>query len=457
MKQKKHKIHKQQTSLGRIKTLYYDLVAEKPNGETDVTWNFAMTIPFNDLKYKPLENKSNQKLAQFLRKTCSKPTVGTEADFQFYNNRIAAVKTSFENQFNYILSCCKDIDQTVNIWSSEAKSAVIDTVDYREYMKNDDLTNQAFSVLQDNPDIAMLWSNSENFDIIISDAVFYRVHRVMYDYLNIGVRYVVCEYNRFHLSDKEVLTVPVSMVCIQYDPSRISPGIDETICDLKTDKHIKLNEKAYAQLTRFPDKPDSLDYHVVEICNLGQMGFLNIASHMMLHHEHLPKTTYRLFKDMIPCLYYDMYGMYPSQQMGIQTELAEAHIETINAVVASAILIMNSYLKAKKLSKPVASAITYGTDIILQNRFQRKTRMLGNNIKIMSDTRPEPPDHEKLIKYHTPEWERKAHLRHLKNGRVVEIPAGKCYRKCVDMSNVTSLMPQQAVDYIVNPADNERT
>ena len=152
-----------------------------------------------------------------------------------------------------------------------------------------------------------------------------------------------------------------------------------------------------------------------------------------------------------------MYGMYPSQQMGIQTELAEAHIETINAVVASAILIMNSYLKAKKLSKPVASAITYGTDIILQNRSQRKTRMLGNNIKIMSDTRPEPPDHEKLIKYHTPEWERKAHLRHLKNGRVVEIPAGKCYRKCVDMSNVTSLMPQQAVDYIVNPADNERT
>lgn len=143
MKQKKHKIHKQQTSLGGIKTLYYDLVAEKPNGETDVTWNFAMTIPFNDLKYKPLENKSNQKLAQFLRKTCSKPTVGTEADFQFYNNRIAAVKTSFENQFNYILSCCKDIDQTVNIWSSEAKSAVIDTVDYREYMKNDDLTNQA--------------------------------------------------------------------------------------------------------------------------------------------------------------------------------------------------------------------------------------------------------------------------------------------------------------------------
>lgn len=416
-----------------------------------------MTIPFDDLRYKPLANIPDQKLSQFIRKTYPKPSVATESDFKAYNDKIADIRSRFETQFSYILSCCDDIDPVINIWSpkSQSKTTVIDTVDFREYMKTEDLTGNAFRILQDDPDIATMWSPSEDFDIIISDAVFYRVHRVLYDYVNIGIRYVICEYNRIRMSETEILTVPVNMIVLHYGPSRIRPGHNETICDLKPEKHIHINDKALAQLARFPDKSDTSDYHVVELCNLGQMGFLNITSHMMLHHSHLPKPTFRLFRDMISCICYDIHEVLPTSQSNVVSSAATDHIETTSAIVASAILVMNSYLKNKKLSKPVPSTVERSIDIILQNRPERKTRLLGDNIKVMSETRLTAPDHEKLIKYHTPEWTRRAHLRHLKDGRVIEIPAGKCYRTCVNMTNVRSLLPQQGTDYIIKPKEGD--
>ena len=77
--------------------------------------------------------------------------------------------------------------------------------------------------------------------------------------------------------------------------------------------------------------------------------------------------------------------------------------------------------------------------------------MLGSKIEITSEARPIAPDEERIIRYHIPEWGRKAHLRHLKNGKIIEIPAGKCYRRCVDMSNIKSKLSEQAVDYVIKP------
>lgn len=437
---------KHKKSQPHTQPLNYDLVPKAKSKGFDPRRYFALTIPFNHYPYRPLASVPNDHLTSFLKKIYLRNNP-TESDYQVYNTKITDLKTRFEQQMSYSLSCCKDTDPVLNIWSPEAQKAVIDTIDFREYIKTEDITTTAFDILQKEADIASFWSPNEFVDIIISDAVFYRVRRILYDTESIGVRYTVCEYNRVHISDTEILTVPINMFVIQYCPMRIENNGNRAICDLDPTKYIDLadtdREWLECRIKTFEN-----DYRVIETVNLGRIHLGSLAKHMNDHHDHLAKPTYRLFKDMFNKTACDIYGVHDASYVN---QLINDHLDMTTAMVVSAIIVTNSYLRHKQLSKPIASNVKHAVEIILQNRPDRKTRILGSKIEITSETRPTAPDEERLIKYHIPEWGRKAHLRHLKNGQVIEIPAGKCQRRCVDMSNVKSKLSEQAVDYVIKP------
>lgn len=445
---KKHKHTNDQTRIP-VRGIYskeYNLTTRDTEGKINAVWELADLENYHKLPYQIPQSIPNQQLARSLKKQYLRANP-TEADIRAYDSKIHDLKIRLEQQFGDMLSHCKDISPVLNIWSSDAKTAVIDTIDFREYFRTEDITDNAFNALQENPDVSMCWLPSEYADIILSDAVFYRVHRTAYDERTNGVRYNMCEYHRIAMSDNEIITAPIYMCSMEYIPSKIEDirrNVDAKCATMSNSESADM-KKEFNRLCH-----DIPDCKLIEILNMGQIHIGSLSIYMSNNHDNLPKPTYRLFKEMMAMIAHDVYANIELSATAFSSELKN-HLCTTTDLLIAAILVTNSFLKQNKLSKPVLRSIDHEIEVILQNRPERKTRVLGSNITITSETRPKTPDKDRIIRYHVPEWQRKAHLRHLKNGKVIEIPAGQCQRRCVDMSNVKNKLPTQGTDYIIRP------
>lgn len=443
MAQNKKK-HKRLAAHNNTSSEKYNLAYKpEPDGSASVDFVLAKTIPSEKLDFQLPTTIYDSGIVKQIHKEFA--TTGLTANnVDRYLAKLSSAKTQLERQFDYWLSCCKDAVAPMNIYGKDKDSVIVDTLDFSEYVKSEDLTLQAFLAIQENPDVTSLWSTREYVDIKISDAVFYRVYRIGYDGTHVGVQYGIYEYVKFAISENEIITVPTNQILCYMDVVHIR---NNTIAiDPNSEEHQldKLAHDTANILSQHVTDPDS--YYAIRIGILGRNCFLSMMAHLVKNHAHIPKQQYR---DMLS--YLETIGKTLYRHALIPNEVAIPHIETTAATVISAIIVANSYLKQNKLSKPISNKVEHQTEIILQNKPSRKTRILGKNIAITSDNRPQAPAQDRIIKYHTPEWTRKSHLRHLKNGKIVEIHATKVARRCVDMSHIKTNLPEQATDYVVKP------
>lgn len=446
MAQNKKKKKRHQQTNGRNGGNYNLMYKPDKDKSLSVDYILAQTIPFEQLPFRLPSCAPDSGIAPLILKRDYPKQKLDEKDIDEYLGTLETIKNQLKAQLNHWLSCCKDAQKALNIYNEEAvKEVTIDTIDFSEYVQSEDLTLNAFLAIQRNPDIAMLWSTRDFVDIKISDAVFYRVYRIMYDHVNIGIRYCIYEYINFEIAKNNIVCVPVNQFVLQADVVCVENN--EYAYNDAHPKKIPLNEPAKQNadiFSKYVDNPNM--YHAVRLGIMGRNGLGSCLKHLMNNHSHMPKPQYRANMAYIISIGQQLYGNNREESY-----IMSNHFETAVAVAISAIIVANDYLRQKKLSKSHAYDTKHEIDITLMNKPERKTRILGQNIFITSDERPQPPSMDRIVHYHTPEWTRKSHLRHLKSGKVVEIPAGRCKRKCVDMSGISSKLPEQATDYIVKP------
>lgn len=386
-----------------------------------------------------------------------------------YAEKVRNVKNILTDIFDKYLASLSDMDKTLNKYSCRNE---IDSFDFRQYVKENDILDEMREIIDKDGDTAILFSSSEFFDIKFTNTVSWRVQRIMYDHLNDGVRYCIIEYRKTKLFDDCVLEIPTAAFVVQYDIVNI---INNEEC-IKTDAYSQktVDFSRYIKTSTLTEKnadylknnnSDPNDYKAIRIGVMGFNNLHNIKNWLSDNHDEMVRSTYRFAKDLFDDLIKEQYCcVMPQQKIETPTALQARnkyiHINLTESLPIAAIVVANHLLKQKKLSRPISanqSETKYGVEITLENKPARKTRMLGDCIRISTEKRPENINEEKLIKYHTPEWERKSHLRHLKSGKIIEIKSQKCKRRCVDMSDIKTKQTAPAIDYIINPSKENPT
>jgi hypothetical protein len=188
------------------------------------------------------------------------------------------------------------------------------------------------------------------------------------------------------------------------------------------------------------------DYKAIELGCMGSQDISDLSYYILeTCRKIINKQDLNILRNFLSRTQLHVYYDFRNQS---NENIETYHKSRSGGIFASDLFLTNKFLKDKKLSKPVKTGSVQGeAEIILQNMPMRKTRFLGDKIKISSKSRPATPDMNRIIKYHIPEWERKEHLRKLKDGRIIKVRASHCLRKCVDMHGAKSNLPKTATDY----------
>jgi hypothetical protein len=451
-KSKKHNTAKPVTDKHKLMRKYL------PDGSFDVDWAL-MPCDLGGAEY--MKNDSVLPFGNDIRicptyKILKKQYLKSSDDIAVYTEHVKQTKQDIDIQSDKWLKSFSDMDQVLNRYSSASDTPpVIDSIDFREYMNVDspdftDMLASANSIINniEDIDISMLWSTQEYVDITVSNSLSYRIKRVLYDHLNDEVRYCCVEYTKFKISDDITVEIPtlefIMTVCIGKCVDNQVFIANGRTTNLEPHKKDKFHTAVLKTLRDSAENPDT--FKAVRIGIMGIDSMESMCGHIEKHHDHFSRDRYRFIRDQLKLICVDM------RRPGVAEIDRQEQIIMTPSIVAAAIIITNSYLKKKQLSKPVATtSVSHETEIILENKPTRKTRKLGNKILITSESRPQAPDKERIIKYHTPEWQCKGHLRRLKSGKIIEIKPHACKRRCVDMTNIKSKLPTQATDYVIAP------
>lgn len=406
---------------------------------------------------------TDTELTAFYKKFCKDYS---EKDINDCSNKI---KNSVEKTACDYLSQIEDIHPYANRYIYRNG---VDSFDFRKYntQENCDILNEAFDIVNTNPDISLLFSSSEIFDILLTDSITMRVIRGQYSPNEQSIDYHIVEYTDFCLSDDTIINVPVM---IQSVNMKIANIVDEKTVRLRNQhgsyethdfSFDKTSAATAAQLIDAIAQISHSNTNDINICQITSKGYCTVEDIVNCIERNRLKlsaenkiTTSEVLRAIHKIEYSDPDNAYKmSYPIDNQHKL---HSVVSVALTMACIIIANNFLLQKKLSKPITKAIANATttnkqsEIILENRPDRKTRMLGPCITVFTETRPTVMTEEKLIKYHVPEWACKGHLRHLKDGRVIEVKPSIRKRRCVDMSNVIDNRPKQATDYIIKTDD----
>lgn len=365
----------------------------------------------------------------------------------------AKLKNLLESTAADYLARIADIDPRINRYAYRNN---IDSFDFRKYnaREHSDILHEMSGIINNNPDITLLFSPSEIFDIILTDAITLRVVRGQYSPEEHSIGYQIIEYTDFCLSDDTTINIPVMIQNIDIRISNILNGeyiTNETASGLITNRLNAISIKGI--------QDEQEDSGNINICQMTNKGYCTVADmitavdHGFLKMTNKNKTTASETLRIIHKIEYQNPDVTYKMPYPLDNQ-RELHMISSSALCMACIVIANNFLLQKKLSKPITKAVSdiavnKQVEIILENRPDRKTRMLGACIEISTGKRPVVITEEKLIKYHTPEWMCKGHLRHLKNGRIIEVKPSVHKRRCVDMSNIIDNRPKQAVDYII--------
>ena len=394
----------------------------------------------NEIQKSCLYNKLQNKLQQRL----NKPDVNPTDAIATYKQEVESYRDLIHAQFRRWLKTTAQLNQTMNIYDPDVDTSKIDTINFAEF--GDDVIEAANKALNDGSiqtDVSALWLFNQFVDIHMSPALMYRIERIMYDPLNIAVRYCITEYTKLKITDDITITIPMMSVVITADIINVKNketayAATERTTSVQGYKKDPEDSRIFDALAK--NAPDENDFYAVRFGIMGADGLASIIGHLSDHHKHLSNTEYKKLSAMLKEISVnDMPDLQDSN----------THMDKVCSVLLASIITTNKLLKEKRLSKPVKSPqnTIYKSEIILENKPERKIRVLADSITITSGTRPVAPDMDKIIKYHTPEWQRQSHLRRLKSGKIVQVKASKCVRKCVDMHGAKSNLPRQAVDY----------
>lgn len=393
-----------------------------------------------------------------------------------------ATKLTIETMFDKYMKQISEFDQTLNIY--EETENKYDTIDIREliretYGNKPDIIRQMNDILNA-PDFhydpSWTWSPSQYFTIQITDNLFYRCFRVLYNETCHSARYMVTEYRTLHAIAGHSITIPTLWFFFEITDGRFNLTEHTVTHEAITEHSDNFPYTAYLKGTD-EHTTDTMEQIMRETyrntygecfntlrINCG--GILSLTDTMNWLGENKRayknnKAAYTLLTNFLKTTTaQNIYQEYARQSMDFTIH---THIITAASLIIATLVITNKRLKDKKLSRPVkASAnIHYETEIILENKPDRKTRLLDDTIRITSETKPEIPTIERIIKYHTPEWERKSYLRHTKSGELKEVKGGICRRRCVDMTNIKNHQMISGTDYkLVNkpaPDKNDET
>lgn len=398
----------------------------------------------------------------------------------FEDNVVEPMKKLICTACSRFMSDIKDFDQALNIYD-DAEKPVFDVLDFREHTKESYKTN--LDILRQTADIvsapefeydpSWTWSTSQYFNIVFTDNLMYSCKRILYDADNHAARYFCVEYRTFRINETKTIKIPtlwfiffVSDIIVDAEnmtythaPNMAPTGTmtDSDNWDFKAYCEGRYNDDGLggAMLRLYAERYGNT-FNALRINLAGKSTTLvEMLYHLDTDKRHYSTSDYKTIQSAVNTIIHtDIYS-------GFQT--ASAHfVENFHRIIAaslvsSALLITNKRLKEKKLSKPVAETagrtVTYKAGDAVENRPERKTRILGDTIKITSEQRPEIPSMDKIIKYHIPEWNRKEHLRRLKSGKIVKVKASTCSRKCVNMNSSESKLPRQGVDYKIARKD----
>ena len=391
-------------------------------------------------------------------------------------DELLKIKETIEYYFKKYMTSIVDMDPALNIYDNE--KPMTDVIDFRKHMtqhyeqKSDTFVKKTNDILYTNEpyvfDPAMFWSTNEHFDIIVNDNIKYKCRRIGYSNEYKATQYSVIEYQTFWLNQNIFIEIPTLIYLVQFNTMRVDiptmtgkydkqyiPLINGEPCETidigkyKNDNRIKnIGENIINTFQNtYGDTFTAIQPTIIKDENL-----VDIRIRFENCHRQFEKKSYELFIKTIQTIIDNMYVFL----------FADTYHDILSStLIGSALFITNYLIKQKKLSKPVkpAKTIKHETEIILENKPERKTRILEDGdsiIEITSDTRPTAPSMDKIIKYHLPEWNRKEHLRHLKSGKIITVKKARCTRRCVDMHGAKSKLPDQATDYqIIKKIKNE--
>lgn len=365
--------------------------------------------------------------------------------------------------FDKYLTSLSDMDQSLNKYSHPEQ---LDSIDLRQYVHESDIFKTMFDIINEKPDIEMLFSPSETFEIKLTDAISYRVRRCVYDPERLGVRYCFVEYRKIMMADGIIFEAPTVVSVVQADIVRVSnkTNVENDKAHLPLAVTIDSNSFGTVEKTSFDmmceNAKDPNDFYAIRIGDLGAKRINHIANWVQNAFD-IERQSRREAYEIILMLYNNQYGAHIPDDLDVFNHPVElgknnvaVHVNISKTLPIAAVIIANYYLKQKQISRPVQTeklSVTRKTEIVLENRPERKTRILGNSIRITTETRPQAMTAEKLIKYHTPEWSRKAHLRRLKSGKIIEVKAQTCKRRCIDMPEIIDKRPATKTDLVIVP------
>lgn len=383
----------------------------------------------------------------------------------FKNSTPEQIKELVEKWCDKYLRSIIDIPDELNIYSTKKyNNDIIDLTDYISDVIVDGSKScpvgKMTKIINETDfdyDPSWFWSTDEFFDIKISENLLYKARRIMYDDKHHSVRYYFVEYQRFYLNDNVYVTIPTLEFAVQFQiitadisslTAKYKPEYqpaDMTFDHIDMSAFYNANEVCKAIVNSYQKMYGNI-CKMVEINSLGAK-YISELSYYVLEtcHKIINKQDLNTLRSFLAATQMHIYYSFRNQNTNT---IKMYHRARSGGIFSSALFITNKLLKDKKLSKPIKTSHNKAeTEIILQNVPERKTRILGDTIKISSESRPTSPDMSKLIKYHTPEWDRKEHLRKLKDGRIIKINASRCLRKCVDMHGAKSKLPKTATDY----------
>lgn len=407
----------------------------------------------------------------------------------FKEKTLLPMHTALYDALSRFMNDIPEFSKALNIYDPNPdvpENFSMDTLDFREHTRESYTTGidlvQQMNDLLNAPDFkydpSWTWSTNEYFRVQLTDYLYYNCHRLLYDDEQHGARYLIVEYRKLTSACGEELEIPTMCICFQVSVLNVDTDQVKYIYEPGTEPIEGITDnwdfEGYAQerttgsaiISGYQDIYGP-KFKAVRANILGVADLVNAMSHIKNDQRHYidnRKMPDRLINIIGDILDYDICGGLTPQTPGFtqkQEFLRRYHMLAAASTVTAALMIVNKRLKDKKLSKPVHTAdpipvkTTQEAEIILENKPERKTRILGNNIKITSDKRPDTPTMEKIIKYHIPEWGRKEHLRRLKSGKIVRVKAATCKRKCVDMHGAKSNLPVQGVDYKVKPNNSK--
>lgn len=397
---------------------------------------------------------------------------------------------------NNFITNTQDMDQSLNISNTEPKP-VFDTIDFTDFIKSNDLYKTVNDILNTEDfeyDPSYLFSPNQYFEIIFSENLIFRCKRIDYNQERKATEYQVIVYQKFSFKfdndDYIDKWFPVFEMYTCASPSeyntetKIIKPLMDTFLNNTESSQLKMLSFDANPTTVFAEKNNSLitaycnrygnTFRAMDTAILGADGIRSFMGYAKYNIKNLSKGDFNITNAALAECSITHLGIHNLNEpymtnFGYEIKNRETlynykeccEFVEIATAVNYAIFYINKLLKDKKLSSLIKNPVHKVKRTIEINTDEdtaadiRQTRILGENICFKSSSRPKPQDVEHIIRYSTPEWGRREHLRKLKSGKIIKIKSSICKRHCIDNNTSEKEIKTKGIDYKIKSTGDE--